>query len=134
MKRLILVAMSLIMFLISGCGSEITVVWPIFQYDPPTISNFHYSQDRVNSYVDGTVDFYAPDHDLDSITISVRDSRGIEVERTVTSLGAYSGQAAGTISFSIDYFNYQPDTYYLTIYVTDYWGYMSNPVYDSFSV
>lgn len=134
MKRLILVAMSVIVFLISGCGSEITVVWPIFQYDPPTISDFIYSQDTVNSYVDGTVAFYAPDHDLDSITISVMDSGGVEVKRIVTSLGAYSGQSAGTIPFSIDYFDYQPDSYYFTIYVTDYWGYMSNPVYGSFSV
>lgn len=115
MKRLILVAMSVIMFLISGCGSEITVVWPIFQYDSPTISDFHYSQDMLNHYVDGTVDFYAPDHDLDSITISVTNSRGVEVERTVTSLGGYSGQSAGTISFSIDNINYQPDTYYFTV-------------------
>lgn len=134
MKQLILVTMSVIMFLISGCGSEISVVWPIFQYDPPTISDFIYSQDTVNSYVNGTVDFYAPDHDLDSIIISVRDSRGVEIQSIVTSLGGYSGQSAGTISFSIDYINYQPDSYYFTIYLTDYWGYMSNPVYGSFSV
>ena len=134
MKRLILVTMSVIMFLISGCGSEISVVWPIFQYDPPTISDFIYSQDTVNSYVDGTVYFYAPDHDLYSLTISVKDSRGYEIERTVTSLGGYSGQSAGTIPFSIDYIDYQPDIYYFTIYLTDYWGYLSNPVYGSFSV
>lgn len=136
MKRLLLVMMLLPMLLVAGCGSEISVVIPI----PipitisPSITYNQYTQDTVNSYVDGAVDFYAPDHDLDTITITVFDSRGVLVTNTVSSLGAYAGQSTGTISYSIDYLNYRPDNYTFSIYVTDRWGYISNSVYGSFWV
>lgn len=134
MKRLILIAMSVLMLLAAGCGSDVTVVLPIFSYDSPAITNYHYSQDAANSFVDGTVEFSAPVYDLDTITITVVNSRGIEVEHTVTSLGAYVGRSTGTISFTIDYINYRPDLYSFTIYLTDRAGYMTNPVYGSFRV
>lgn len=134
MKRL-LVTMLLLMTMIAGCGSEISVALPIFYYEsPPTITNYHHTQDVANSYVDGSVEFYAPDTDLDTITIIVNNSRGIEIEHTITSLGSFAGRSSGVISFSIDYINYRPDNYTFTIYLTDRAGYMSNPVYGSFRV
>ena len=135
MKRLILVAMLLLMTMITGCGSEISVALPIVFYDsPPTITTYRHTQDVVNSYVDGTVEFYAPDNDITSVTITVVNFRGTEIEHTVTSLGAFAGITTGAISFSIDYINYRPDDYTFTIYLTDRAGYMSNPVYGSFRV
>jgi len=133
MKRL-LVTMLLFMTMVAGCGSEISVVLPIYTNSPPTITTYHNTQDVVNSYVDGTVEFYAPDSDLDTITIIVADSRGAEREHTITTLGLFAGRSSGVISFSIDYINYRPDDYTFTIYLTDRAGYMSNPVYGSFRV
>jgi hypothetical protein len=132
MKRLILVTMLLLTTMIAGCGSEISVVLPVYYDSSPTITTYHHTQDVVNSYVDGTVEFYAPDRDLDSISITVVNSRGIEIEHTITSLGAFAGRSSGAISFTIDYINYRPDDYTFTIYLTDRAGYLSNPVYPEF--
>lgn len=134
MKLFILFTMLLLMMMIAGCGSEISIVLPAYYNSPLTITNYHHTQDVVNSYIDGTVEFYAPDSDLDTITISVVNSRGVEVEHTVTSLGSFAGRSSGVISFSIDYINYRPDDYTFTIYLTDRVGYMSNAVYGSFRV
>lgn len=134
MKRLILVAMVLLMTMIAGCGSEVSIVLPLYYDSLPEITTCHYTQDVVNSYVDGTVEFYAPDSDLGSITITVVNSRGTEIEHTITSLGAFAGRSSGTIPFTIDYIHYRPDDYTFTIYLTDRAGYMSNPVYGSFRV
>lgn len=136
MKRLILVTMSLLVLLVAGCGSEISVVIPIpiRIFTGPSITHSQYSQDTVNKFVDGSVDFYAPDSDIETITISVVDSGGALVERTVTSLAGLTGMTTGTISFSIDYLGYRPDSYTFTIYLTDRAGYFSNAVYGSFTV
>jgi hypothetical protein len=122
------------MTMIAGCGSEVSVMLPLYYESSPAITNFHYTQDVVNSYVDGTVAFYAPDSDLGSITITVVNSRGAEISRTITSLGAVAGRSSGTIPVSIDYINYRPDDYTFTIYLTDRAGYVSNPVYGSFRI
>lgn len=132
MKRfmlLILVAMTL---LTAGCGSEVTVVIPLVQ--APEITAARFSQDVVNRFVDGSVDFYAPDSDLDTITISVTDSRGFGVTRTVTDLAAFRGSVRGTIDFTIDYLTYLPDTYTISVHLTDLNGLISNPVFFSFRV
>lgn len=138
MKRLILVTMSLLVLLVAGCGSEVSVVIPIPVpiriFTGPSITHSQYSQDTVNKFVDGSVDFYAPDSDIDTITISVVDSGGVLVERIVTSLAGLTGMTTGTISFSIDYLGYRPDSYTFTIYLTDRAGYFSNAVYGSFTV
>ncbi|HIJ86484.1 MAG TPA: hypothetical protein HPP97_02235 [Desulfuromonadales bacterium] len=134
MKRLILVSMLLLMTMIAGCGSEISVMLPLYYNSPPTITTYHFTQDVVNSYVDGTVEFYAPDTDLDTITIIVINSRGAETSHTITSLGSLAGRSSGTISFTIDYINYRPDDYTFTIFLTDRAGYLSNAVYGSFRV
>ena len=92
--------MLLLTTMIAGCGSEISVVLPVYYDSSPTITTFHHTQDVVNSYVDGTVEFYAPDRDLDSISITVVNSRGVEIEHTITPLGAFAGRSSGAISAS----------------------------------
>lgn len=136
MKRIILLVMSMMMLALAGCGSEVSVVIPI----PipiviaPTITSSQYTQDTVNRFVDGSIDFYAPDSDIDTITISVLDSRGFVVERTVTPLTGLTGRTTGSISFSIDYLDYRPDTYTFSVYLTDRAGYFSNAIYGTFRV
>lgn len=134
MKRLILIAMLVLMTMMAGCGSEISVTLPLYYNAPPTITKTLYSQDVVYLYVDGTVDFYAPDSDIDTITIVVANSRGYEISHTVTSLNSLAGMSSGEISFTIDYLNYLRDDYTFTIFLTDRAGYLSNPVYGSFRV
>lgn len=134
MKRLFMVIMSTLMLLTAGCGSEVAVFLPIPVASPPSIITYHHSQDVVNRFVDGSVEFYAPDFDLDTITVSITNSRGVLIEETVTTLAGYEGRTTGTISFTIDYLNYRPDDYNYTIYLTDTAGFISNPVYGSFRV
>lgn len=136
MKRMILLVMSLMMLGLAGCGSEVSVVIPIDipVITPPTITSSQYTQDTVNRFVDGSVDFYAPYSDIDTITISVMDSRGFVLERTVTALTGLTGRTTGTISFSIDYIAYRPDTYTFSVYLTDRAGYFSNAIYGTFWV
>lgn len=130
MKRLILVTMMFSMLSIAGCGSELVYV----EQSPPSISTHKQAQDLVNYYVTGSIDFYAPDNDVDTVEIIVVNSRGNEVDHTLTSLGSFAGRSSGTISFTIDYYNYGPDYYSYTVSLTDKAGWMSNPVYGSFRV
>lgn len=134
MKKFFLTTTLLLMFITAGCGSEISFVVPIPFLSAPAITYYQYSQDSLNFFVDGTVEFSAPDFDLDTITVSIVDSRGVVTQQTVTSLGAFRGLSSGTIPFSIDYINYRPDIYSFTIYLTDKAGYTSNPVYGYFRV
>jgi hypothetical protein len=120
------------MLLTAGCGSEVTVVIPLVQ--SPEITAARFSQDVANRFVDGSIDFYAPDSDLDTITVSVTDSRGFGITRIVTDLTAYRGQVRGTISITVDYLTYLPDTYTITAYLTDRNGLQSNAVYHTFRV
>jgi hypothetical protein len=131
MKRLILVTMLFLMTMIAGCGELLPAS---SDYLPPKITTYHHTQDVLNSYVDGTLEFYAPDSDLDTITISVVNSRGTEIEHTITYLSSFAGRSSEAIYFTIDYINYRPDDYTYTIYLTDRAGYMSNPVYGAFRV
>lgn len=136
MKRLILIIISIMMLVTAGCGSEVSVVVPIpipiFIVTPPSITAYQFTQDSVNYFVNGSVDYYAPDFDLDTITISATNSFGVVTERTVTSLVGVNGRTTGTITFSIDYLKYRPDVYTFTVYLTDKAGYMSNPIYEAF--
>ena len=134
MKRGFLLVISLMMIGLAGCGSEISVVVPIPIpiIVPPSITSSQFSQDTANFFVNGSIDFYAPDFDLDTMTVSVVDSRGGVAERTVRTLTGVAGRTSGTISFSIDYITYRPDTYTFTIYVTDRAGYISNAIYGTF--
>lgn len=136
MKRTIMLAISIMVLALAGCGSEVSVVIPI----PipivitPLITSSQYTQDTVNYFVDGSVDFYAPDTDLDTITISIVDSGGFVVDRKVKPLVGLTGRTSGTISFSIDYLAYRPDTYTFSVYLTDRAGYFSNAIYGTFRV
>lgn len=136
MKPMILLVMSLMMLGLAGCGSEVSVVVPIpiDIVSAPSITFSQYSQDAGNAFVHGSVDFSAPDSDIDTITISVFDSSGFVVERTVTPLTGLTGRTAGTILFSIDYIAYRPDTYTFSVFLTDRAGFFSNAIYGSFVV
>ena len=132
MKRIMLIILASLMLITAGCGSEVSVVIPLI--NPPSITASQFSQDTVHRFVDVSIDFFAPDSDLDTMTISVTDSRGFGVVRTVTDLIAFRGQSRGTITFSIDYLTYPPDTYTIAIHLTDRAGLISNPVFISFRV
>ncbi|MBL0225349.1 MAG: hypothetical protein IPQ16_07165 [Geobacteraceae bacterium] len=136
MKRIILLVVSMMVLALAGCGSEVSVVIPIPVpiITPPSITYSQYTQDTVNRFVDGSVDFYAPYSDIDTITITVVDSRGFVVERAVTPVPGLTGITTGTISFSIDYLLYRPDTYTFSVYLTDRAGYFSNVIYGTFRV
>lgn len=132
MKRMLLLMMSVMMLVTAGCGSEVTVTIPLIQ--APEITAARFSQDVVNRFVDGSIDFFAPDTDLDTVTITVTDSRGFGVTRTVTDLLAFRGQVRGTITLSVDYLTYLPDTYTISVFLTDRIGLNSNPVFYTFVV
>jgi len=138
MKRVFLLIMSVMMFSLAGCGSEGSVSVYIPAPDPiitlPSITNSQFSQDTLNHFIYGSVDFYAPDNDIDTMTISVINSRGFVMERTVKSLTGLTGMTTGIIQFSIDYISYPPETYTFTVYLTDKAGYFSNAIYGTFRV
>lgn len=132
MKRIMLLILASMVLLTAGCGSEVTVVIPVAQ--SPEITAARFSQDVFRSFVDGSIDFFAPDTDLDTITTTVTDSRGFNVTRTVTDLIAFRGQVRGTIALTVNYQTYQQDTYTITVFLTDRIGLSSNPVFYTFVV
>lgn len=135
MKRLLLLALlALSMQVMSGCGDVgVTVFIPFTTVDPPSITSYQFTKDTLSKFIDGRVDFYAPDADIDTITITVIDSSGFQVARTRTALNL-PGVTRGTISFSIDYISYPADTYTFSIFLTDFNGNISNQIADTFRV
>lgn len=133
MRKILIVVMSILILGLAGCGGEVTVTvpLPIHIITAPSIASYQFSQDRINYLVEGSVDYYAPDVDIDTITISATNSNGVVTNMTVTSLTNTIG-SSGSIAFSIDYYSYSPDTYTFTVYLTDKLGYISNPVYGTF--
>lgn len=119
------------MLMLTGCGNELTIAAavPVEEIYPPSITAMQFSQDDVNKFVNGTVDFTAATADLDTMTIVVSDSMGQEVYWTVTDLGAFAGYLYGSLAFSIDYLALLPGQYTFTIYLTDRLGNLSNPVF-----
>jgi hypothetical protein len=117
--------------MLTGCGNEliVTAAVPIEEIYPPSITAMQFSQDTVNKYVNGAVDFTAASADLDTMTIVVSDSMGQEVYWTVTDLRTFAGYVYGSLAFSIDYLALLPGQYIFTIYLTDRLGNLSNPVY-----
>lgn len=141
MKCLVLLALSLVFLSSSGCGSDVTAVIStgsgiivISSGSEPTIQNLQYSQDVAGHMVYGTVDFYAPDANLDVMTISVMDSTGYVRSRAVRDLASFGGVINGRIPFSIGYVSYPPDIYTFSIFVSDWAGHLSNPLYGTFTV
>ena len=141
MKKLFLLIMSGLALMLAGCG-DVTVYAPIVIDTPPSITVL--SQDLPDFALFGqgmgiatahaSVDFFDPDGDVSAISISVVNSRGIEVSRTVTSLPDYIGLTRGNISFSIDFNTLLIENYSFTVYLTDRRGNVSNPVFGSYRV
>jgi hypothetical protein len=137
MKRVLLGLMAIMMLVMSGCGdASVAVVIPIGPViQPPSITSHQFSKDPVTEFIDGSVDFYAPDSDIDTMTVVVFDPRGYEISRSQTLINL-TGVVQGTIPFSIDYATYPSDTYAYTfsIYLTDFNGNTSNQAVDTFWV
>jgi hypothetical protein len=130
MKKLVLLGiLAITMMVVSGCGGSTVAV------NPPTITTYSFTKDPVTEYIDGSVNYYAPDSDIDTMTVVAYDSLGHEKSRTVK-LVNHPGATQGTISFSIDYYAFPSDAYPYTfsIYLTDFNGYTSNQAVDTFYV
>lgn len=129
MKKLMLVILVVMMAGLSGCGD------PSVAVNPPSITSYQFSKDALNEYINGSVDYYAPDSDIDSMTVVVYDSLGHERSRTKTLIN-HPGVTQGNIPFSIDYLTFPSDAYAYTfsIYLTDFNGYTSNQAVDIFFI
>ncbi len=141
MNRLLLAVLAGLALLVASCGGEVFVAINVPVVRPPSISLIDFSptsasvgqgQGTVTSNV--TIDFSAPDAAVSFLTVSVVDSRGVLISRTVTSLSAFAGFTNGTISFSIDFSTLIVETYTFTAFVTDSLGNVSNPVFGTFRV
>jgi hypothetical protein len=131
MKRLLLGMFAVMMLVMSACGdASVSVVVPI---EPPSITLFQFTQDRVNEFIDGSVTFFAPDSDIDTMTVTVFDSRG-SVQFRTTTLIDLPGVIQGTIPFSIDYLTFPAGTFTISIFLTDFNGFTSSQAVGSFSV
>ncbi|MFA7404425.1 MAG: hypothetical protein WC007_10545 [Pelobacteraceae bacterium] len=135
MKRIFLGVLAMMMLVMTGCGGgSVEVVVPIEPaIYPPSITSYQYSKDTVREFVNGSINFNAPDSDIDSMTVVVFDSRGYEIARTTAALNL-PGVSQGTVLFSIDYVTYPADKFTFSIYLTDFNGYTSNQVVDTFWV
>ena len=137
MKRLLLGMLGILILVMSGCGgATVAVEIPIVPViNPPSITSNQFTKDPAREVIYGSVDFYAPDSDVDTMTVVVFDSRGYEMARVVTALN-YPGISRGTIPFSIDYITYPSSAYAYTfsIYLTDFNGYTSNQAVGTFYV
>jgi len=134
MKRLLLGMVAMMMLVMSGCGEvSISVAIPIIPSEPPTITSYQFTKNTATEFINGSVDFFAPDSDIDTITIAVFDSRGFQVARTTTALNL-PGVINGTVFFSIDYRTYPADMFTFSIFLTDFNGNTSNQIVDVFRV
>lgn len=137
MKKMLLGMMALMMLVLSGFGDgSVAVVVPIGPViSPPSITSYQFTKDPAAEFIDGSVTFYAPDADIDTMTVVVIDPRGQEISRSTT-LIYLAGTVRGTIPFSIDYATYLSEFYPYTfsVYLTDSNGYTSNQAVDTFYV
>ena len=132
MKKFLLSMLAIMLLVVPGCGdSTVTVVVPVIS--PPTITSYEFVQDRTTFFINGSFQFQAPDSDLDTKTVSVFNSQGLETFRATTLLNL-PGVISGTIPFSIDYDTFPPDLYTFSIFITDFNGNTSNQVVDTFRV
>lgn len=136
MKKLILLVMvTMTLLVMSGCGGgSVEVVIPVGP-EPPSIALNQLTQDRVNEFIDGRISFFAPDSDIDTMTIAVFDeSRGGILVTRVTTLIDLPGAVQGIIPFSIDYINYPNGTFTFSIFLTDFNGNTSNQIVRTFFI
>jgi hypothetical protein len=141
MRPVALTLLILMMLVTAGCGAEVVVVAStgnativVTTVSAPSIALAQFFQDTTTRTVLGSIDFTTSGSDLGTRTITVTDSAGAVVYRTVDDLAAYTGLISGSIPFSINYASFLPDTYAVTIFVTNRAGDLSNPVYGSFRV
>ncbi len=135
MKRLFLGIVAIMMLTISGCGDVgLLFVVPVGTViNPPSITSYRFTKHTTTGFIDGSVDFSAPDSDIDTITVAVFDGRGFEIYRSKSVLNL-PGVTHGTILFSIDYAAYLAGTYTFSIFLTDFNGNTSNQAVDTFIV
>jgi hypothetical protein len=137
MKKLLVGMMAVLMLIMTGCGDgAVSVYVPVEPViSPPSITSYGFTKDRVAEYIDGSVEFFAPDSDIDTITVAVFDPYNRVISRTTTRRNL-QGVTRGTIFFSIDYAAYPSDAYpySFSVYLSDFNGYTSNQAYDSFYV
>lgn len=143
MKKIFFAVVAGYAFLLSSCGSEVqvTATVPVTVAYAPTISLVHYTPDYAFLgdghgivTVSGTVDFVDPDADISTMTLSVVDSQGFLVSRSVSPLPAFYGYSQGTVFFAIDFSTLAVDTYTFSVSLSDSAGNMSNPVFGAFRV
>jgi len=136
MKRLLLGMMAMMMLVMSGCGGgSVEVFVPLGPViSPPSITAYRFTQDQATEFIDGSVDFYAPDSDIDTMTVAVFDSGGSLISRTTTLINLQG--VTGRIPFSIGYGNraFLVDTLTLSVYLTDFNGLTSNVAVTTFLV
>lgn len=135
MKRVLLGMLAIMMLVMSGCGDgSVSVIIPVEPViNPPSITSYRFTKDVAAEFIDGSVDFDAPGSDIDTMTVVVFDSVGSEMSRIITFIDR-PGIVEGTIPFSIDYITYPAGIYTFGIYLTDFNGFPSNLVVDSFAV
>lgn len=134
MKRALLSILMVTMLVISGCGDgSVAVYVPIGPVDP-SITSYSFGPGTLYGYINGSVDFLAPDSDIDTITVVVVNSSNVPMSRTDTRANLPVGTTSGRIPFSIDYNTYPSGTYYFTVYVTDFNRNISNSIADKFLV
>jgi len=136
MKRLLLGMLTMMTLVMSGCGSaSVGVTIPLEPViDPPSITSFRFTQDRVTEFIDGSVDFFAPDSDIDTMTVVVFDSTGGFERSRTTALINLPGVVQGTIPFSIDYATFPNGNFTFSVFLTDFNGNTSNLIVGTFSI
>lgn len=134
MRKILFGMLAIMMLIMSGCGdATIAVVVPVEPLiTPPSITSFQFTKDTAAAFIDGSVDFYAPDSDIDTLSIAVFDSGGLKV-KTLTVINL-PGVVRGSIPFSIDYITFPAGTYTFSVYLTDFNGLPSNQVVGTFGV
>jgi hypothetical protein len=131
MKRLLLGMLTMMTLVMSGCGdATVAVVVPL---EPPSITSTRFTQDTVDEFIDGSIDFFAPDSDIDTMTVEVFDSSGFAIFRRESLLNL-PGVIQGIVPFSIGYVNFLNDTFTFSIFLTDFNGNTSNRAEGTFSV
>ena len=124
MKTFIHATLSLLILLIAGCGDDQLSIIP--QPAPhPVITAAHFSQNRLISTIEGSVDFEAPGNDLISMTKTLTDSQGAVVYFDQPTLNL-PGVRTGTIPFSVSYAPFPDGTYTLKIQLANTAGGFSN--------
>jgi hypothetical protein len=141
MRRILLTVFAGFTLLTGSCGGEVAIFINIPASTSPDITLVSFAPTSAllnegNGIVTSSVaiDFFDPDADVSSLTVSVVDSHGFLVSRTVTPLPGVTGFFRGTIPFTLDFNTRILDSYTFTAFVTDRSGQVSNPVFGTFLV